>query len=212
MVCSMDEAAEMTARHREALTVLAARALELACEVQERAMAAETDSGMAELGLAFHRISRTVRQCLALEAKLARDAEQAVRAARADAARDRGEAVKERRRRLRAVLSREINEADVAAEDDDDWDPAGALTRTERLDALLDEDELNEDFLARPVGEQIARLREDLGLAEAALAAEPLASAAGQGAPWPGMGPRPADAGPPAWGGEPWAAGAPNSS
>ena len=170
MFCSVNDAAEMTARHAEALKVLAERALALACAVQERALVAETDAGMAELGLAFHRIARSARQCLALEAKLTRDAEQAARAARAEAAHDHGAEVKRRRRHLRAVLTREIAEADAACDDEDDSE---ADARTERLETLLDEDELSDDFLAMPLEEQIAGLRHDVGLAEAALAAAP---------------------------------------
>jgi hypothetical protein len=170
MFCSVNDTTEMRARHAEALKVLAERALALACAVQERALVAETDAGMAELGLAFHRIARSVRQCVALEAKLARDADQGAREARAEAARDQGAEVKRRKLVLRTVLTRDISDADAACEDDDDYDPAEACTRTERLESLLDEDELGDDFLALPVEDQIARLRDDLGLAEAALA------------------------------------------
>jgi len=159
----------MQARHAEALKVLAERALALACAVQDRALVAETDAGMAELGLAFHRISRTMRQCLALEAKFARDAEQAAREARTDAARERGGEVKRRKQFLRTVLTRNIWDADDQC---DDSDAGEAAVRMERLESLLDEDEFGDDLLALPVGEQIARLRDDLGLAEAGLAAD----------------------------------------
>jgi hypothetical protein len=165
-------ATEMTARHADALKVLAERALALACAVQERALVAETDSGMAELGLAFHRISRTVRQCLALEAKLTRDAEREAREARSDAARDRGVEAKRRKQFLRTVLTRNIFDADAVCEDDGDYDPCEAQLRIERLESLLDEDELSDELLALPVEDQIARLRDDLGLAEAALTAD----------------------------------------
>lgn len=186
----MTDATEMTARHCEALKVLAARALELACAVQERAIAAETDAGMAELGLTFHRVSRSFRQCVALEAKLVRDAAQAAREARAEAAEVRGVAVKARKQHLKTLLAREINDADAAREDDDDYDPVEALNRTERLDSLLGEDELSDDFLSLPVGDQIARLREDLGLAEAVLSGEAGAAEAGAGEAGP-AGPAP---------------------
>jgi hypothetical protein len=176
-ICSVTDATEMQARHAEALKVLAERALALACAVQERALNAETDAGMAELGLAFHRISRTMRQCLALEAKLARDAEQAVREARTDAARERGAEVKRRKQFLRTVLTRNIWDADDLCEDSD---ASEAAVRVERLESLLDEDEFGDDLLALPVGEQIARLRDDLGLAEADLGGD---AATPEGAP-----------------------------
>jgi hypothetical protein len=189
----VQDAAEMTARHAEALKVLAARALELACKVQERAIAAETDAGMAELGLAFHRVSRTLRQCLALEAKLTRDAEHAAREARAEAARDHGAEAKRRRQFLRTVLTRNIFDADDQCEDSDAGE---AAIRIERLESLLDEDEFSEELLSMPVDDLIVRLRDDLGLAEAALEAAPEgAPAAGQIA-WP----RPPDAAAPDWG------------
>ena len=189
-ICSVTDATEMQARHAEALKVLAERALALACAVQERALNAETDAGMAELGLAFHRISRTMRQCLALEAKLARDAEQAVREARADAARERGAEVKRRKQFLRTVLTRNIWDADDLCEDSDAGE---AAVRMERLESLLDEDEFGDDLLALPVGEQIARLRDDLGLAETDLAGDADATGAAPRAangvpPYPGGG------------------------
>jgi hypothetical protein len=47
--------------------------LTLARSIHGRALAAEDDKAASDLGLAFHRISRSVRQTLALEAKLERD-------------------------------------------------------------------------------------------------------------------------------------------
>jgi hypothetical protein len=162
-----DAAAEMLDRHAAALKVLAERALALACAVQERALAAETGAEMAELSLAFHRISRTVRQCLALEAKLVRDAERAAREAASEAERDGLGRARRRKDQLRSILRREIFAAAEDTDDDDDGDTAG--TRLEHLESLLDEDELSDDFLALPVADQIARLRYDLGLIEAEL-------------------------------------------
>src|SRR5258706_13733903 len=116
----MDTAAQRLERHAEALKTLSERALALACAVQERALAAGTGAEMAELSLAFHRISRTVRQCLALEAKLVRDAEQMARETRDAGAREAGGAGEQRRAYLRTVPCREIFAAPEGADETDD--------------------------------------------------------------------------------------------
>jgi hypothetical protein len=166
-VYNCQTASERLERHADALKTLAERALALACAVQERALTAETGAEMAELSMAFHRISRTLRQCLALEAKLVRDAERAAREALAEAEREGVGRARRRKDQLRTVLRREILAAVGEADEDDEDDIAG--TRLEHLESLLDEDELSDDFLALPVPDQIARLRYDLGLAEAAV-------------------------------------------
>jgi len=60
--------------------------LALARDLHARALAAETAQEAQALGLAFQRVSRSVRQSLALEAKLQRDAKLAAREAQAGAA------------------------------------------------------------------------------------------------------------------------------
>ncbi|HVI34393.1 hypothetical protein [Phenylobacterium sp.] len=60
-------------RHGRILAELAGLSLELARDLQARALAAESAEDAAKLAAAFHRTARCVRQCLALEAKLVHD-------------------------------------------------------------------------------------------------------------------------------------------
>lgn len=87
----MDTAeAEMTERHARMLGRLAELGMAVAEDMAARALAAETPEQAASLSAGFHRISRSVRQSLALEARLFRDARRqrdaAETAARAEAA------------------------------------------------------------------------------------------------------------------------------
>jgi hypothetical protein len=105
------------------------------------------------LGLAFHRVTRSVRLALALRSKLARDLHEL---ARLDSrlAEDRAKA---RRKQIRTVL---INE--IYADDDRSQEAADDLA--ERLDETLDEEALFDRFLEGPVEAGIAHIREELGL------------------------------------------------
>lgn len=75
----------MAERHGRVLARLLELGLALAERVQEQALAAPDAKSAADLGLAFHRIARTVRQSIALEARLVRDAERAERELQRDA-------------------------------------------------------------------------------------------------------------------------------
>jgi hypothetical protein len=105
------------------------------------------------LGLAFHRVTRSVRLALALRSKLARERHEL---ARLDSrlAEDRA---KTRRKQIRTVL---INE--IYADDDRSQEAADDLA--ERLDETLDEEALFDRFLEGPVEAGIAHIREELGL------------------------------------------------
>jgi hypothetical protein len=74
-------------RHGRILAELAGMSLELARDLQARALAAETSEEAARLSTAFHRISRGLRQTLALELKVARFRQDLARAAADDEAR-----------------------------------------------------------------------------------------------------------------------------
>lgn len=63
---------EMSARHSAVLARLTELGLALAERVQAQAMAAEGPEDLDRMSQAFHRVSRSVRMSLALEAKLAR--------------------------------------------------------------------------------------------------------------------------------------------
>lgn len=81
----MSDAAEMAERHGRTLARLSELGLALAERVQAQALATEDAKSTADLGLAFHRIARTVRQSIALEARLVRDAARAERELQQDA-------------------------------------------------------------------------------------------------------------------------------
>ncbi|HEY3696303.1 hypothetical protein [Phenylobacterium sp.] len=133
---------------RELAELGLAFARDLAAQVATVKSVAEADA----LALAFHRVTRSVRLAIALQAKLARERHEVARLDRTAAAR-RTEARKEQ---IRAVLSREIFT--------DEAEQEAAESLAERLDERLDEDALFEAFLDGPVEAAIARIREDLEL------------------------------------------------
>ena len=79
----MLDAVEMAERHGRILARLSELGLAHAERLHDQAMAAEDPKAAAELGLTFHRVSRSIRQSIALEAKLVRDAQAAERHERA---------------------------------------------------------------------------------------------------------------------------------
>jgi hypothetical protein len=146
---------EMAARHAAALGRLAELSLALAEDLQAAALACDQPAGKAELANAFHRIARTTRQSLALEAKLARDLERGRFEAweRGEAARR--DAVAGRKHRLRLALDRLIW-TEQEPYDAPEWDG--------RLEDALEEEGLAETFLDEPLETQVERLRVALDL------------------------------------------------
>ena len=69
----MDSDAQMMERHGRLLARFAEQAASLAEDLHACGLAAETPEQKQALSLAFHRMGRTLRQTLALEAKLRRD-------------------------------------------------------------------------------------------------------------------------------------------
>ncbi|THD81991.1 MAG: hypothetical protein E7812_04080 [Phenylobacterium sp.] len=127
----MDSDAEMMERHARLLARFADQAASLADDLCAAALAAEGPEAKQALSLAFHRMGRTLRQTLALEARLRRDRTRDVHreADRADAAvKTRIEA---RKARVRAAVERLIW---TEAEEDEQVDILERLN--ERLDAL----------------------------------------------------------------------------
>lgn len=147
----MDTAAQMKARHAAGLAQLAELGLALARDLAESALAAETPDEKAKLASAFHRLSRSVRQTYALEAKLSAEAAREKAAADRDAARARHDACV---RRVRPTLVRLIW---------DEYEGADAEELEEDLDATLQAG-LDEDDLAAPPDVLIARIAELLAL------------------------------------------------
>lgn len=140
----------MAERHSLALAELGALGMALA-----QALAA-TGETRAELTLAFHRLSRSVRQTFALESRLEREARQAGRE-RAEAA-EREAIVRAHRRRaqVRSALSPLIWTEAEGGEDE-----ADALF--DDLNARLAEAS-DEAFLTEPLETCVARIAADMGL------------------------------------------------
>ena len=152
----MSDGAQVAERQGRILGELAELGLSLARVVHERALAAETPEATSELALAFHRISRSVRQTLALEAKLERDRARQDREVRAEAARQHENGVARRKHQVRMAVERSVwNEAEGAE----------AERLLDELDDILEEEALSDAFAEGPVEAHVARLRADLGLA-----------------------------------------------
>jgi hypothetical protein len=148
--------ADMTARHAATLARLADAGERLAMKHAERALSADDPDVEARATAAFHRAARSVRQCLALEAKLVRDA---ARAAREDHNHTERETTARRLRRklhARAAVGRLI------------WTEAENEIEAERfeseIDDLLDLEDFSEGFDDEAAEALIARLARDLGL------------------------------------------------
>src|SRR5690606_11337510 len=140
----------------EILAEVVDMSLTLARKLHERAMAAETDEEVQAAASAFHRISRSLRQTLALEARLERDSRRDTVEADRRADDDRRERVKARKTLVGDVGSRlswtEAERSDV-----------GRLLVD--LKRWCDEEAFHEErFLEGPVEAVIERLKRDLGL------------------------------------------------
>lgn len=154
---------DMADRHARVLARLTELGLALAERTFEDAEAAETPAERIEAVKAFHTVSRSVRQCVALEARLARQQAQDARDV------ERAEAQAPPRKPGGAELSRRITAVRDAvsrviwheAEDDD---------TTVWLEEALDEDIASgcqrDDFCAEPLDDHIARLCLQMGLPE----------------------------------------------
>ena len=187
---------EMAERHGRVLAELAELGLSAARRMHEQVMAAETPQDAREATLALHRISRSVRQAVALEAKLERDRARQEREDRADAVRE-GEALVEKRKvQVRGAIERIVIDED---------ETLNAVRRLEDLDWRLDADAVQDAFLRDPIEVVIARLSAEIGIRpapDAAHAADPARWRAADGdAPRPPSSPelspaqdRPADA------------------
>ena len=156
----------MSERHTAILARLADAGERLAMKHAERALAADDPDIEAKATAAFHRAARSVRQCLALEAKLTRDAARAEREDRDDALREANARRDRRRGQVRAAVARLI------------WTEAEDENEADLLEIELDERlgrELfpAEDETSEPIEAQVARLARELGLLSDDEAAEP---------------------------------------
>jgi hypothetical protein len=142
-------------RDEEMLARLAEFDLAAAERVHGRLMAAEEAGEIAELGRTYQRIARSLRQTLALKAKLKRDREAAAREPAAKA-RPGGVAVARRLRELRQALAR------IVWDEAEDADHATDLE--EEAQDLVTREMLGGAFCAEPLDDHVARLCLELGL------------------------------------------------
>ena len=104
----METAADMHERHARLLGRLAELGMALAEDLHARALAAEAPQEAETLASGFHKLSRSVRQSLALEARLRRDAERVRREAEVQAETDAAKPAIRRRAEAKARLDRLI--------------------------------------------------------------------------------------------------------
>ena len=155
---------DMAERHGAVLARLAELGLALAERLHEQAMAAEDPKTTADLGLAFHRISRSVRQTLALEAKLERDRQRDAREAAARSSTDddgpsAGELIAEDRRvRKRIEDLREALEPHIWTESEGDE----RQDLLDMLDEILTYEIFEPAFATHSLDEHIALICGDL--------------------------------------------------
>jgi hypothetical protein len=160
----MATATDIAERHAAVLAELAELGLGVARRLAELTLTAETPKEAADLGVAFHRVSRSVRQTLALDAKLARDHLRLGAEAREEAQADRRVRLERRKGQVWKTLENAVwNEYEGDEVED----------LLQDLDARLTADLTADDFDAEPVEAHIARLRADIGLAAPEAAADP---------------------------------------
>jgi hypothetical protein len=125
-------------------------------ELAELGMEAEDAEEAERLALAFHRLSRSVRQTFALQARLERDARRDLVETERHAEAVRSERVTARRAQVDASISRLIW---TEAERPEIGDLLMELTRT------LTEESFGDTFLDGPVEALVDRIKAKLGLA-----------------------------------------------
>jgi hypothetical protein len=147
---------DMTERHSAALARVAVMAERLAAKHADRALETDDPKIEASTTAAFQKATRVMRQSMALEAKLIRDAEQGARDAKSRAEWANVGAAYDRRRQVEATLERLIR--------NDPGTRGDAEHLCDELDDLLDSEELSETFLTEDLTTQVTRLCKDLGL------------------------------------------------
>ena len=152
----MDTASDTSELHARDLAELTALGMALARDLQAAALAAEEAEEKAGLAAAFHRVARTVRQSMALQARLAREARREVIEIEREAAAVRKAQV---RARVRNMVWNEAEPCDCPALLDD-------------LDDRLSDAEHRPGFAGEALDAAVARLRGELGL-EPGVAAAP---------------------------------------
>ena len=168
----METDADMMERHGRLLAAFAEQAASLAADLHAAGLAAESLEEKRAISLAFHRMGRALRQTLALEAKLRREAKAAARADGAEAA---GHEKAGRERRKAQVKARIARMVWSEYESDDDE----ALEILERLDAILDAEADIEGFELRDLDGLVAEMCEAIAYAPPVPARPPPAAPEG---------------------------------
>lgn len=149
-------AADFTDQQDRALAELLELGMAAAREVQARLLAAEDAKAVCDLGLAFNRVSRAVRQTIALQAKVGRERRREGREAAAEGRRGDEARASRRQLQVRTAVERRIW---TEAEDDE------AERLIDELDDLVSEEALYDGFGQEPLAAHVARICGDLGLA-----------------------------------------------
>jgi len=162
----MFDAAETKAgRCDRMLGELSELAMAVARDLAGRVQAAETPEQATQLALAFHRVSRSLRQTLALEARMERDRQAEAKASAADALAQAERSAEPpprspfegRKNRVRGALSRLL--WDEAERDEDEYQ-----VLVDDLEARLYEASLREDFHDMPIESLILQIKQDMRL------------------------------------------------
>jgi hypothetical protein len=146
-------------RDEQMLAEIAERDFALACRVHDQAMAAEP-AETPELVRAYQKATRSLRQTLALKARLSGLMAERAQKAAERAERERAARIDRKKAQIKGPLERAV------------WDECERIMDVEpmldRLDDLLSEAALADDFLDQPLELILARLRRHLDLPEPA--------------------------------------------
>ena len=147
----------MTEAQTQALGIFADAVLKLALDVQQQALATEDVDQKVKLAGAVHQLGRSLRQTIALQAKLAREARRdADHAATQDDVR-RARAIPQKQQAVRRAVERL-----VWTEYERDDDEAEQMLAD--LDEFLDDEAFEPGFLETPVEVLVARIAQTFEL------------------------------------------------
>lgn len=154
---SLDD--DMRERHGRVLAELAETGMVMVRRLSDAMLRTHDVQTQAQIGLAYHRVSRAVRQTLALEFRLSQDARRDVASARPAPAPGSKPAAPPRAPTERTGWTEyERNDSDEALDD---------------LDALLDADDVDLDAAQEAVEACIANIRRDLDVDPSPLGLQP---------------------------------------
>lgn len=157
----------MTERHGRLLAAFAVRAARLAEDLADRAIGTDDAMEAADLARAFHMVGRSLRQAIALEQRLERDAARAQREDADSTANTERNAIAERKQlveaQLRPLSWREAETLDADEDDGLGEDYSDLCERIERVVAIAAAVD-PAGFLAEPLPLQLRRLAAEAGL------------------------------------------------